>query len=75
MLWLIVKLVLDDLLHCCMSDRCHQQNADMLLFALLVFTPPLKESKKSITICSRKILKSVGDSTHPCLTPTVALNH
>ena len=75
MLCLIVKLVIEDLLHCCMSDQYHPQNADMLLFALLVFIPPLNESKKSITICSRKILKSVCDSTQPCLTAPVALNH
>ena len=26
-------------------------------------------------IRSRKMLKKVGDRRHPCLTPTVALNH
>ena len=40
-----------------------------------VSTPPLNESKESIIICLRKILKSVGDNTYPCFTPTVALNH
>ena len=33
-----------------------------------------RSSSASVTILSRKILKRVGESRHPCLTPTVVLN-
>ena len=47
---------------------------------LVIFLPPMLtfppcSSKASEMIRSRKMLKRVGDSRHPCLTPTVVLNH
>ena len=46
---------------------------------LLIVLPPMLTvpwwfSKALVTILSRKMLKSVGDSRHPCRTPTVVRN-
>ena len=40
-----------------------------------MLTLPSWSSKASHMILSRKMLKSVGESRHPCRTPTVVLNH
>ena len=48
---------------------------------LVIFLPPMHtfvvscSSRASDMIRSRKMLKRVGDRRHPCLTPTVVLNH
>ena len=47
---------------------------------LVIFLPPmltfsLCSSKASDMIRSKKILRRVGGRSHPCLTPTVVLNH
>ena len=47
---------------------------------LVIFLPPMLtfpscSSRASDMIRSRKMLKRVGDRRHPCLTPTVVLNH
>ena len=47
---------------------------------LVIFLPPMLtfpscSSRASDMIRSRKMLKRVGDRSHPCLTPTVVLNH
>ena len=41
----------------------------------LTLTLPSWSSKASHMILSRKMLKRVGESRHPCRTPTVVLNH
>ena len=41
----------------------------------LMLTLPPWSSKASHMILSRKMLKRVGESRHPCRTPTVVLNH
>ena len=40
-----------------------------------MLTDPSWFSKASVMILSRKMLKRIGESRHPCLTPTVVLNH
>ena len=40
-----------------------------------MLTLPSWSSKASHMILSRKVLKSIGESRHPCRTPTVVLNH
>ena len=40
-----------------------------------MLTQPSWSSKASHMILSRKMLKRVGESIHPCRTPTVVLNH
>ena len=40
-----------------------------------MLTLPSWSSKASHMILSRKMLKRVGESRHPCQTPTVVLNH
>ena len=40
-----------------------------------MLTLPSWSSKASYMILSRKMLKRVGESRHPCRTPTVVLNH
>ena len=40
-----------------------------------MLTLPSWSSKTSHIILSRKMLKMVGESRHPCRTPTVVLNH
>ena len=40
-----------------------------------MLTLPSWSSKASHMILSRKMLKRVGESRHPCRTPTVVLNH
>ena len=47
---------------------------------LVIFQPPMLtfpscSSRASDMIRSRKMLKWVGDKRHPCLSPTVVLNH
>ena len=47
---------------------------------LVIFLPPMLifpscSSRITDMIRSRKMLKRVGDRKHPCLTPTVVLNH
>lgn len=39
-----------------------------------ILTVPMRSSSASAIILSRKILKRVGESKQPCLTPTVVLN-
>ena len=39
-----------------------------------MLTVPWRSSNASVRILSRKMLKRVGESRHPCLTPTVVLN-
>ena len=40
-----------------------------------MLTLPSRSSKASHMILSRKMLKKVGESRHPCQAPTVVLNH
>ena len=40
-----------------------------------MLTLPSWSSKASHMILSKKMLKRVGESTHPCRTPTASLNH
>ena len=40
-----------------------------------MLTPSSWSSKASHMILSRKMLKRVGESRHPCQTPTIVLNH
>ena len=50
-------------------------NRKMVIFLPPMLTFPSCFSRALDMILSRKMLKSVGDSRHPCLTPTVVLNH
>ena len=47
---------------------------------LVIVLPPMLtfasgSSSAAHTILSRKIMKRVGEIRHPCLTPTIVLNH
>ena len=42
---------------------------------VMILTLPSWSPKASHMILSRKMLKRVGESRHPCRTPTVVLNH
>ena len=62
---------------CSSSARASMSSANR---RLVIFLPPMLtfpscSSRASDMICSRKMLKRVGDRRHPCLTPTVVLNH
>jgi len=43
----------------------------LLMLRPPILTLPSKDSRASVIICSRKMLKRQGDGRHPCLTPTV----
>ena len=63
--------------YCSSSARVSMSSANR---RLVIFLPPMLtfpscSSRASDMIRSRKMLKRVGDRRHPCLTPTVALNH
>ena len=62
---------------CSSSDRASMPSANrrLVIFLPPVLTSPSCSSRASYMIRSRKILKRVGDKGHPCLTPTVVLNH
>ena len=62
---------------CSSSARASVSSANR---RLVIFLPPMLtfpscSSRASDMIRSRKMLKRVGDRRHPCLTPTVVLNH
>ena len=59
------------------SARASMSSANRRLVMLLppMLTFPSCSSRASDMIRSRKMLKRVGDRRHPCLTPTVVLNH
>ena len=62
---------------CSSSARAPMSSANC---RLVIFLPPMLtfpscSSRASDMIRSRKMLKRVGDRRHPCLTPTVVLNH
>ena len=62
---------------CSSSARASMSSANR---RLIIFLPPLLtfpscSSRASGMIRSRKMLKRVCDRRHPCLTPTVVLNH
>jgi len=46
----------------------------LLMLRPPILTLPSKDSRASVVICSRKMLKRQGDSKHPCLTPTDVWN-
>ena len=62
---------------CSSSARAPMSSANrrLLIFLLPMLTFPSCSYKASDMIRSRKIFKMVGDRRHPCLTPTVVLNH
>ena len=55
--------------------RASMSSAKRKLVLPPMLTYPSWFSKASVMILSRKMLKRVGESRHPCLTPTVVLNH
>ena len=62
---------------CSSSARASMSSANR---RLVIFLPPMLtfpscSSRASDMIRSKKMLKRVGDRRHPCLTPTVVLNH
>ena len=62
---------------CSSSARASMSSANR---RLVIFLPPMLtfpscSSRAPDMIRSRKMLKRVGDRRHPCLTPTVVLNH
>ena len=64
------------------SSRSSSASASMssakrrfVMFLPPMLTFPSCSSRASDMIHSRKMLKRVGDRRHPCLTPTVVLNH
>ena len=62
---------------CSFSARASMSSANR---RLVIFLPPMLtfpscSSRASDMICSRKMLKEVGDRRHHCHTPTVVLNH
>ena len=62
---------------CSSSARASMSSANR---RLVIFLPPMLtfpscSSRASDMIRSRKMLKRMGDRRHPCLTPTVVLNH
>ena len=60
------QLILPVFLPLLLSHRCHQQRG--------VLTVPSWSSTASVMILSRNMLKRVGESRHPCQTPTVVRN-
>ena len=62
---------------CSSSARAFMSSANR---RLVIFLPPMLtfpscSSRASDMVRFRKMLKRVGDRRHPCLTPTVILNH
>ena len=62
---------------CSSSARVSMSSANR---RLVIFLPPMLtfpscSFRASAMIRSRKMLKRVGDRRHPCLTPTIVLNH
>ena len=55
----------------CMSSA----NRRLVIFLPPMLTFPSCSSRASDMIRSRKMLERMGDRRHPCLTPTVVLNH
>ena len=51
------------------------ENRRLVTFLPLMLNFPSCSSRASDKTRSRNILKRVGERGHPCLTPTVALNH
>ena len=62
---------------CSSSARASMSSANrrLVIFLPPTLTFPSCSSRASDMIRSRKMLKRVGDRRHPCLTPTVVLNH
>ena len=62
---------------CSSSARASMSSANrrLVIFLLPMLTFPSCSSRTSNMIRSRKMLKRVDDKRHPCLTPTVVLNH
>ena len=62
---------------CFYSASASMSSADRSLVIILppMLTFPSYSSRASDMIRSRKMSKLVGDRSHPCLTPTVVLNH
>ena len=62
---------------CSSSARASMSSANrrLVIFQPPVLTLPSCSSRASDMIRSRKMLNRVGDRRHPCLTPTVVLNH
>ena len=62
---------------CSYSARTSMSSANrrLVIFLPPILTLPSFSSRASDMIRSRKMLKRVGDRRHPCLTPTVVLNH
>ena len=50
-------------------------NRRLVILLQDVLTFPPCSFRASDMICSRKMLKKVGDKIHPCLYPNVVLNH
>ena len=59
------------------SGRASMSSANRRLVICLppMLTVPSCSSRASDMIGSRKLLKRVGERRHPCLTPTIVLNH
>ena len=57
------------------SASISSANRRLVIFLPPMLTFPSSSSRASDMIRSRKMLKRVGDRRHPCLTPTVVLNH
>ena len=62
---------------CSSSARASVSSANrrLVIFQPPMLTFPSSSSTASDMIRSRKMLKRVGERRHPCLTPTVVLNH
>ena len=62
---------------CSSSARAsmYSANRKLVIFLPPMLTFPSSSSRASDMIRSRKMLKRVSDRRHPCLTPTVVLNH
>ena len=62
---------------CSSSARASMPSANrrLVIFLLSMLSFPSCSSRASGMIRSRKMLKRLSDRRHPCLTPTVVLNH
>ena len=62
---------------CSSSARASMSMANhrLVIFLQPMLTFTSHSSRLSDIICSRKMLRRVRDKRHPCLTPTVVLNH
>ena len=57
------------------SPSMSSANLRFVIILPPIFTVPIWFSNASFIICSSMMLKSVGDSKQPCLTPVVVWNH